>query len=309
MFDTRFQAELARRSELEAELVREKKQNQELRLELHDVKYQNTLIEARIATEKEQKDALYQELQGFRVTQLTNAAEKGGLQAENAGLRDELGDARARLKKLEGKMADCHIDGSKSRDGSDALNAKKHSEIPHAINSLQSPQILDLQTTARKRARKSSVSEDVSEDAPAIHVWQGRLTRLTSNLNRFDVVQNPEIEDSPTYKSIFLELVPLLSTQRNTPRFNAFLGYSRPGSNYCIIQALREVNAEAGEQAEVLKGNSCKDHKGMGECLRVECCISGGGEGKTYSFLPFDWSKLVTNCDYLENEESWKKTP
>ncbi|KAK2033884.1 hypothetical protein LX32DRAFT_660246 [Colletotrichum zoysiae] len=290
MFNTRFQAELAKRSELEAELVREKKQNQELRLELHEAKYQNTLIEARIATEKDQKEALYQELQGFRVTQLTNAAEKGGLQAENAGLRDELGDARARLKKLEDKMADCHIDGSKGRDGSDALNDKKHSEILHAINSLQSPQPLDLRTTARKRARKISVSEDV----PTIHVWQSRLTRLASNLNRFDVVQDPESEDSPTYKSIFLKLVPLLSTQRNTPRFNAFLDYSRPGSNYCIIQALREVNAEAGEQAEALKCDSCKDHKGMGECLRVECCISGGGEGKTYRFLPFDWSKLGT---------------
>ncbi|EFQ35823.1 uncharacterized protein GLRG_10932 [Colletotrichum graminicola M1.001] len=293
MLDTKLQAEVEKRSELEAELVREKKQNQDLRLELHDIKYQNTLIEARIVTEKEQKETLYQELQGFRVTQLTNAAEKGGLQAENAGLRDELSATQARLKKLEDKMADLHIDASKGHDDSNTQSDKKHSEILQAINSLQSSQPLDLQITARKRGRKISVSEDV----PLTHVWQSRLTRLTSNLNRFDVVQDPESENSPTYKSIFLELVPLLSTQRGTPGFDAFLEYSRPGSTYCIIQALREVNVEAGQQAEALKGDGCEDHKGIGDCLRVECCVSDDRKGKIYKFLPFDWSKLVTNLN------------
>ncbi|KAK2014331.1 hypothetical protein LZ32DRAFT_657433 [Colletotrichum eremochloae] len=288
--DTGFQAEVAKRRELEAELGREKKRNQDILLELHDIKYQKSLIEARIVTEKEQKEALYEELQGFRVTQLTNAAEKGGLQAENASLQDVLSDTKARLKKLEYKMADYHIDASKGHNDNDTRSEKRHSEILRAINSLQSPQRLGFQTAARKRARKSSVSEDV----PLTHVWQSRLDRLTSNLNRFDVVQDPESEDSPTYKSIFLELVPLLSTQRGTPRLDAFLEYSRQGSTYCIIQALREVDFEAGQQAEVLKGNGCKDHKGMGECLRVEC-ISEDKEAKAYRFLPFDWSKLATN--------------
>ncbi|KAK1978213.1 hypothetical protein LZ30DRAFT_599622 [Colletotrichum cereale] len=296
MVDTRFQAEVAKRKELEADLVREKKQNQDFCLELHNLKYQNSLDKARVVTEKEQKEALYQELQGFRVTQLTDAAEKGGLQAENAGLRDELSNTKARLKELEGKIADHNTDASKGLDDSGTHSEKKHSdkkhsEILHAINSLQSSQPLDLQAPPRKRARKSSVSEDASPT----RVWQSRLTRLTSNLNRFDVVQDSESEDSPTYKSIFLELVPLLSTQRGTPRFDAFLEYSRPGSTYCIIQALREVDVEAGQQAEALESDGCNDHKGVGECLRVKCYMPDDDEAKTYTFLPFDWSKLATN--------------
>ncbi|KAK1993344.1 hypothetical protein LX36DRAFT_661598, partial [Colletotrichum falcatum] len=189
-------------------------------------------------------------------------------------------------------MAGCYIDESKGRDDSDTRSGRQHSEILlHAMNSLQPPQALDQKTATRKRARKSSISEDV----PLTHVWESRLTRLTSDLNRFNVVQDSESKDSPTYKSIFLELVPLLSTQRNTPRFDAFLEYSRPGSTYCIIQALREVDVEVGQQADALRRNGCKDHKGLGDCLRVECRMSGDEEAKTFKFLPFDWSKLATN--------------
>ncbi|KAJ0165257.1 hypothetical protein CTA2_11876 [Colletotrichum tanaceti] len=270
----------AQRIELETTLEREKKQHEVDRLELLELKYQNKALDSQIASEKEQKNSLRAEVEGFRANQLMEAAEKTRLQLENAKLRADLNDVRAKVGETEKKLA-FHAEGSK----------KKHGEIPHAIEKrLEAPADSQSKTPPRKRARMDSAAVEV----PVTHVWDTHLARLNSNMRKFDVVRDLSDEKSPTYQYIFLELAAILSTKRCTPKFESFLEYSKPGETYCLLQVLHEV--EVGEQANPLTGESCNGHEDMGECLKVQCHKAGGDEEKKqYTFLPFDSNKLASN--------------
>ncbi|KAK6223755.1 hypothetical protein QIS74_03699 [Colletotrichum tabaci] len=263
----------AQRIECENMLEREKEQHELDRLELLEYKSQNKALDSQIASEKEQKNELRAELQGFRATQLMELAEKTRLQAENANLQADLNDARAKMVETEKKLA-LHAEGSE----------KRHSEILHAIEKRPGASAdSQSKTPTRKRARVDSVAVDV----PATHVWDNYLARLNSNMRKFDVVRDPNDEKSPTYQYIFLEIAAILSTKRCTPKFESFLEYSRPGETYCLLQVLHEV--EVGEQANPLTGESCNGHEDMGECLKLQCHEADGDEEKKkYTFLSFD---------------------
>ncbi|KAK1992389.1 hypothetical protein LX36DRAFT_753021 [Colletotrichum falcatum] len=75
--------------------------------------------------------------------------------------------------------------------------------------------------------------------------WAWPTVRTVRNLAKFAVTHDKRSRESLGHSVVYRNIVPYMSGRGCTQAFEAFLGYSQPGSEYCLFAVLEKKDGEA----------------------------------------------------------------